>query len=77
MHEVIRDEAGATTTYRLRLPWRELGAPRPDSFRLTFIVNDNDGKGRKQWAKLTDGMGGQKAPDLWRVFSTRRPGANP
>lgn len=69
---VTRDAATATTTYRLRLPWKTLGVPaaRPpaDSFRLTFIVNDHDGRGRKQWVKLSDGLGDQKTPALWPVF---------
>jgi hypothetical protein len=68
---VVRDASASTTTYRLRLPWKLIGGPFPDGFRLTFIANDNDGKGRKQWVKLSNGMGEQKAPPLWPVFVTR------
>ncbi|AHF90991.1 glycoside hydrolase family 10 [Opitutaceae bacterium TAV5] len=70
-YTVSRDQSAAAT-YRIRLPWAALGGkdgkPPSDSFRLTFIVNDNDAKGRKQWVKLSDGLGDQKTPDLWPIF---------
>lgn len=68
--DVVHDEAGPTTIYRLELPWKLLGleAPPAGPFRLGFIVNDDDGQGRKQWLKFTDGIGEQKVPRLWRLF---------
>lgn len=76
-HDVLRDDGKATTTYRLRLPWKVLGKVDDDirtgGFRLNFIVNDNDGKGRKQWVKLTNGLGEQKAPSIWPIFSCQSP----
>lgn len=73
--EVVRNEAAATTTYRLQLPWRALGSPNgplSGGIRLGLVVNDNDGQGRKQWVKLSDGLGEQKAPALWQVFSCQQ-----
>ena len=36
---------------------------------MNFIVNDDDGRGRKQWLKLSDGLGDAKTPELWPIFS--------
>lgn len=62
---------GTTTTYRLHLPWSALGRTGPitGGFRMNFIVNDDDGRGRKQWLKLSDGLGDAKTPELWPIFS--------
>ncbi|AHF89595.1 glycoside hydrolase family 10 [Opitutaceae bacterium TAV5] len=67
--EVVRSDR--TTTYRLRLPWALLGLKGPPAggFRFNFVINDNDGRGRKQWVKLDDGLGDQKNPALWRIFT--------
>jgi hypothetical protein len=70
---VTRDEIAATTTYRLQLPWSELGraAAPSDGFRFNLIVNDDDGAGRKQWVRFSEGLGEHKTPGLWRVFICR------
>src|SRR5689334_20317745 len=70
-HSVVRDKAEGTTTFRLALPCTTLGSTGPlrEDFRLTFIANDNDGHGRKQWVKFTDGLGDEKNPDHWGLFS--------
>jgi Carbohydrate family 9 binding domain-like/Beta-galactosidase len=64
---------GTYTTYRLKVPWASLGlASAPAAgFRFSFIVNDNDGKGRKQWVQLTPGIGETKDPSQYRVFVCR------
>ena len=71
--DVTRDDHAAITTYHLYLPWSELGRNRPpaDGFRLNLIVNDDDGLGRKQWVQLSEGLGEQKNPGLWNVFTCR------
>jgi len=59
------------TLYQLALPWNMLGfingSPK-NAFRLNFIVNDDDGHGRKQWVQLTPGLGDEKAPSFYRLF---------
>lgn len=65
---------GTTTRYQVRLPWVALGlkeAPT-DPFRLSFIVNDDDGDGRKQWLRLSPGMGDGKAPGQFPLFLLER-----
>ncbi|MFA4943410.1 MAG: hypothetical protein WC789_01770 [Lentisphaeria bacterium] len=46
------------------------GAPR-NAFRLNFIVNDDDGLGRKQWVQMTPGIGEEKNPARFRAFICR------
>jgi hypothetical protein len=48
--------------YDIQIPWTALGleGPPTEPFRLSFIVNDNDGLGRKQWIQLSPGIGGEK-----------------
>ncbi|XHR30580.1 MAG: endo-1,4-beta-xylanase [Chthoniobacteraceae bacterium] len=62
------------TLYQLALPWKTLGfhngAPK-NAFRLNFIVNDDDGHGRKQWVQLTPGLGNEKAPSFFHLFMCR------
>lgn len=61
---------GTMTRYRLNLPWIALGLKQApvDPFRLSFIVNDDDGNGRKQWLRLSPGMGDGKAPARFPLF---------
>ncbi len=61
---------GAETTYELSLPWSSLGldAAPPTGFRASFLVNDDDGRGRKQWLQLSDGIGREKDASRFRLF---------
>lgn len=61
------------TIYDLTIPWSSLGltSPPASSFRLNFIVNDDDGKGRKQWVQLSPGIGEGKTPEKFKVFVCR------
>jgi hypothetical protein len=61
---------GTQTTYTLRLPWDalKLTGPPKGAFRLNFLVNDDDGLGRKQWMEWTPGIGKEKNPTLFRRF---------
>jgi hypothetical protein len=65
--------SGTETTYELRIPWVALGleGPPPSGFRASFLVNDNDGQGRKQWLQLSDGIGREKNADQFKLFTTR------
>lgn len=68
---VIR--TGTQTLYRISIPWAVLGAKNipSEGFRLNFIVNDDDGKGRKQWIQITPGIGEEKNPALYKVYICR------
>jgi hypothetical protein len=61
---------GAQTHYIVRIPWKSLGNDGPPStgFRMNFIVNDDDGHGRKGWAQLSDGIGKDQNADLFTLF---------
>ena len=62
----IRRE-GQETLYQVALPWKLLGiSPQPGKvFGFNFIVNDNDGAGRKYWMGLRPGIGEAKRPSAF------------
>ena len=62
--EVIR--SGTRTLYRITLPAAELGVKEfraGDRLRLSLVVNDNDGAGRKGFLHWGDGLGVNKNPE--------------
>ncbi|NOV01613.1 CBM96 family carbohydrate-binding protein [Paenibacillus planticolens] len=53
-----RNESAQTTVYEAAFPWKALFKEKPtDSFRFTYLINDNDGSGRKGWLQWTNGIG--------------------
>lgn len=68
----VRREDGRTI-YSVRIPWIALGLSSApvDAFRFNFIVNDDDGKGRKQWVQMSPGLGDTINPDQFRLFVCR------
>ncbi len=67
--EVRRD--GTRTRYLATIPWSELAPLRPVAGRMfgfNFIVNDNDGAGRRYWLGLSPGIGEMKYPYAYRRF---------
>ncbi|UUZ97098.1 hypothetical protein LJK87_02480 [Paenibacillus sp. P25] len=65
---VKRDETVKDTIYELALPWSELKPILPDDGLLSFsfLVNDNDGQGRKGWIEWGSGIGGSKDSKLFK-----------
>lgn len=62
---------GNITSYRIALPWNELGELKGMSgqiFRMSFIVNQNNGLGRNYWIGLSQGIGEGKYPWLYPKF---------
>ncbi|MBI4978941.1 MAG: hypothetical protein HZC28_15795 [Spirochaetes bacterium] len=59
---VTRDDVAKTTVYEVVLLRKYIGS---DVFSFNFIVNDNDGEGRKGWLWLTQGLGNARDPKLW------------
>jgi len=65
------ERKGLHTLYRLALPWAELAPLKPRDgsvFGFNFIVNDDDGAGRKFWIGPAAGIGGGKRPGLFKKF---------
>jgi hypothetical protein len=53
-----RNEAAQTTVYEAAFPWKALFKEKPaDSFQFTYLINDNDGSGRRGWLQWTNGIG--------------------
>lgn len=70
------DRAESTTRYDVLLPWKVVAGsdkPAADPFLLSFLVNDNDGVGRKQWMQLSGGIGDKKDPSQFPSFFIRDP----
>ncbi|WP_193726864.1 sugar-binding protein [Paenibacillus guangzhouensis] len=68
--QVKRDEARKETLYELALPWSELTPIRPDAneaISLSFLVNDNDGLGRKGYIEWGSGIGEVKDAKKFRT----------
>ncbi|MEK6796400.1 MAG: sugar-binding protein [Spirochaetota bacterium] len=62
--EVKRDDAGKRTVYEIAL----VRAGLPASMAFNCIVNDNDGKGRKGWLWIAEGLGNARDPRLWPII---------
>ncbi len=55
---------GNKIIYLVAIPWKELGI-KPESGKslgFSFLVNDNDGKGRRGWMEWGGGIGWEKNP---------------
>jgi hypothetical protein len=62
---------GDVTCYRLSIPWDQMGKLTPMNgriFGMNFIVNQNNGKGRRYWLGLSQGIGEGKYPYLYPKF---------
>jgi hypothetical protein len=67
---VTRHPSSSRTIYQLTLPWRVLGYEKQPStaWRASFIVNDDDGLGRKQYIQLSPGIGESRNPQKFPLF---------
>jgi hypothetical protein len=67
------------TTYQLAIPWQHLEKLTPMAGRLfgfNFIINQNNGQGRRYWLGLTEGVGEGKYPYLYNTFRLTAPISN-
>lgn len=58
--------------YELAIPWNTLNGMKPapgKRFGFTFLVNDNDGAGRKGWIEWTPGIAAGKTPDTFATIT--------
>ena len=51
---------GTTTTYEVRVPWTLIGDSRPDKFKFSLIINDNDTGVRKGFLQVAEGVSNPK-----------------
>ncbi|HSI85385.1 MAG TPA: hypothetical protein VK970_16485 [Candidatus Methylacidiphilales bacterium] len=68
---VERQESGAQTRYEIAIPLALLGKDITQigkPFLFNFLVNDDDGGGRKQWLHYTPGIGENKNPRQFKAF---------
>jgi hypothetical protein len=60
---------GNTTRYRVRVAWSELYPLTFDAsqrmYRVSLLVNNNDGKGREGYLEWGGGIGGEKDPGMY------------
>jgi hypothetical protein len=58
-----------TLVYQCAIPWNRLPPIKPQngSFLFSFLVNDNDGAGRKGWIEWAAGIGEGKNLDLYQA----------
>ncbi|PAW78901.1 MAG: hypothetical protein B9S32_05845 [Verrucomicrobia bacterium Tous-C9LFEB] len=58
---------GTTTTYDAYFSYEQLGIPAtttPQTVRFTFMVNEDDGKGRVRWIQWKDGIGKNRSLEM-------------
>lgn len=58
---------GTVTTYEAYFPFEQLGIQlkeSPQTLRFTFMVNEDDGKGRVRWIQWKDGIGKNRALEM-------------
>jgi hypothetical protein len=65
---VKRDDDKQQTVYELAMPWEEISPidPVDGLFSFSFLVNDNDGQGRKGYVEWGSGIGTAKNPALFK-----------
>jgi hypothetical protein len=64
--------SGVHTTYDASIPWSELGVKvihLPRTIGFAFVLNDNDGKGRKGWMMYGDGIATVKRADRYATLT--------
>ncbi|GGE01430.1 S-layer homology domain-containing protein [Paenibacillus nasutitermitis] len=68
--QLVSSQNGNVTTYQAKIPWGAIGANgKPaNSLSFTFLVNDNDGNGRRGWIEWTGGIGKFKDPAQFGSF---------
>lgn len=73
-------QRGHETTYDIRVPWSDIAPLQGtvgERFLMDFMVNDNDGFGRRGWLEWTPGIGTGDDPSKWMEWSLGKPGPSP
>lgn len=78
--QVIRDEVQKLTIYEMALPWSEISQVKPstnEALSISFLVNDNDGPGRKGYIEWGSGIGEVKDSKKFRTAQWIHDAASP
>jgi hypothetical protein len=78
--QVIRDEVQKITVYEMALPWSEISQVKPganEALSISFLVNDNDGAGRKGYIEWGSGIGEVKDSKKFRTAQWIHDSASP
>lgn len=62
---IKRNETAKTTSYKVAIFRSFIG--QSNEFIFTFLINDDDGRGREGWYELTLGIGAGKDPKQWKA----------
>ncbi|CAK4870515.1 unnamed protein product [Aphanomyces euteiches] len=64
--QLVTLQDGDVTTYEAKIPWQAIsaqaGPPTAGKIPFAFLINDNDGSGRRGWVQWTGGIGSVKDP---------------
>lgn len=77
---VKRDETQKLTVYEMALPWSEISQVKPsanEALSISFLVNDNDGAGRKGYIEWGSGIGEVKDSKKFRTAQWIHDSASP
>ncbi|WMT43435.1 sugar-binding protein [Paenibacillus sp. D2_2] len=78
--QVKRDEVQKLTVYEMALPWSEIPQVKPgvnEALSISFLVNDNDGAGRKGYIEWGSGIGEVKDSKKFRTAQWIHDSASP
>lgn len=72
--ELVVKTVGGKTVYELKMPWNNLllEGQRPktgDVLGFSFLVNDNDGEGRRGWIEYASGIGMSKSTSMFTYLT--------
>ncbi len=64
--DIATSQDGEYTTYEVKIPWEvKFSTGKPNQFLFDFLVNDNDGTGRRYCAELSPGISEGKSNKLF------------
>lgn len=71
--EAMVKRKGNKTIYELKIPWKNLLLPNQqpkegDTLGYSFLINEDDGEGRKGWIEYASGIGLSKDTSLFTVL---------
>lgn len=71
--EAMVKRKGNKTIYELKIPWKNLLLPNQqpkegDTMGYSFLINEDDGEGRKGWIEYASGIGLSKDTSLFTVL---------
>jgi len=64
--DIATSQEGEFTIYEVKIPWKiKFSSGRPEQFLFDFLINDNDGTGRRYCAELSPGISEGKLNQLF------------